>query len=310
MAGGCSLFSGDDVKYETEVTSKEEQQEDQDNYIVVEKDRISFEIAESWQLNEKNGQEYYSDTLSGTAYMFNGISTDNGSEPEQNVKEFLNYFENNSSELYENLSDVKTNSDGVELRTAVIRFKKDGYDMFMYILFCNEKNLIVSYTAQFYSDMGIESYVLENLGRMAMSSRFKETEDKLSNGSFIEDYTGITFEFSDESFKLYMNKDDAENDYVSGKCEILRGIGAVERVNSMEEYGLTTEEQLRILNGRDSFFDDYYAVILSIEESVKNGENTLEEPVRKLYVGNYNEETDSFDMTNCNSFYNAQWTRK
>lgn len=309
LAGGCGLFSGNDIKDESEIMSETKQQESQNNYTVVEKDRFSFEVADNWQLKEQDGQEYYSDVLTGAVYRC-AVSPDNGKEPEQNIKDILDLFSVQSAELYENLSDVTSNSDGEEIRTSVIKMKQNGYDTFVYLVFCKERNLIVMYTGQFTSDLGVDDYVLEKLRYMAMSSRFKDTEDKLSNGSFEEDHTGITFEFSDGSFELYMNADGSEGDHISGKCEILRGMEAVERVNSMEEYGLTAEEQLGILKSRGSFFDDYYAVILNIEQSVKDGENTVDEPVQKLYVGNYIEETDSFDMTNCNSFYNAQWQRK
>lgn len=308
MAGGCSLIKS---RSDSEMAQAIAQSEKKDGFTVVDCGRISYEVSKGWNktIDDENGNGYpmYWDLLTGSGYGLVDIRSDEGFSAEEIVAHADKFYgKEYSAKHFEELSDKITNADGDELRYMIYDMTVSEVNMMACLVFCEEKNLVVYYKAQNDDEKDPEFYIVPQLKKMALSTKFKERENKLSNGCFIQEFQNMTFEFSGGDFIIYT---DGKDNYDSGKCEILRGMEAVDRVASLNLYFYSKEDQINSIRAKQAFFDDYYAVIFNTEQVVRDGESIASEPAQNVYVGFYNEQTDSFDMTDCETFYFGEWTR-
>ncbi len=300
---GCSLMKG---------SSDSKTVQPNKGFAVVDCERISYEVNKGWNKSVNNDDEdgypMYWDPVTGSGYGLLAIRSDRGFSAEKVVAEVDEQYEKEySAKHFEDLSDKITNADGDELRYMIYEMTVDEVDMMGCLVFCEEKNLVVYYKAQNDDEKDPELYIAPQLKKMALSTRFKERENKMSDSCFTQELQNMRFEFSGDDLTVYT---DGEENYHRGKCEILRGMEAVDRVDSMNLYFYSKEEQINSINAQKAFFDDYYAVILNTEQAVENGESIKAEPSQEVYVGFYDEQTDSFEMTDCKTFYFGEWKRQ
>ena len=279
--------------------------------------RFSYTVDERWTVERENGTEYYSYYDSGAriAARLNGVSPDNFLDPQTNLDKLIEKYD---AEIYIELEDGK-DKNNVGYKYACI--KPSGYEnMFMFLIFCEPRNMIVSYTMEYRrynNDDRLPDGYLETVERtfyyslrdMALSTVFVPAKDILRGTVIKKDgEPSLTAELRDDgSFSIYESAEKYDSEHINGSYKVYVGRAAIEKIASMTEYGLTEEEQKNVIVSRGAYCDRYFAIVYDINEIVKKGELTAHEGTTVLYVGTADEDGSCFELTNCNSFTNEIW---
>lgn len=270
--------------------------------IIDDSDRFTLEFDGSLEIETIDGAECYTNSLRNQLYRVSGVTSNFGKTTDECVEKLMSVKGEQSLRIVEPVSDSMTDLNGVKFKTACL--SKES--MYVYVVVSEEKNLMVTIAGQYGKD-SLKDTVLEKTRKIAESIEFIETPEVITGNSYtVKDYGIIQFDKDGTCF-IYQDEETKEESNVSGEYEVFRGSEAIEKVASMTEYGLTSEEQSRIIHSSNGFYDNYYAVIITINEITSDVESTLDKPSVSLYVGQYDEEVNSFMMTACNLFTVQNW---
>ena len=113
----------------------------------------------------------------------------------------------------------------------------------------------------------------------------------------------------DNTFRWYNSADDLTDNYYEGTYEVYIGQEAVDKLCSIEEYGITEESQKKTINEYTDNINYYYCVMLSNEKCMQAGEDTLEEKTSTPYYGFYSPDTENIELFSILSFYNYTFSK-
>lgn len=291
---------------------KEKAGSNEPSYSIVYKERFSYEIEDTWKTKSTtDGESVYVDSTSvNQMYKCTSVINDRGEVPAITFTS-LKLTIADDAEIYKPLSSIKTDPNGVEYKTSCIKYSEGKRHLFSYFVFCEEKNLIVIFQGQSDTDDYVDD-TFERLERMANSITFKEMPDVVTGKTFEATSTSTSLSYvidlsEDGTYKLYEKTESSNIEYISGTYQIFRGMEAVEKVDSMTEYGLTKNEQITTMITDKFFFDQYYAIIFHVDSMVSEGKEEKYEDVTKLYIGTADQTGSSLAVFSCNDIAYEEW---
>lgn len=102
-----------------------------------------------------------------------------------------------------------------------------------------------------------------------------------------------TLNLEDKTYEWYID----DNNYQKGKYESYNGIEALNYIDSkLEDYSISIPDQWKNFTDKTEL-ENYYLLILNMEELTTNGITTRKEE-QILYYGFYNEDDDTLSLTN------------
>lgn len=305
-------------------------------------DGVTFYVSKNWTPYEgkdgtfeiKKGREFF---------QLWGVSGLGGYEPEEFYELLLEQYDNNytmisSSEALEEA----TLSDGTFAYLAYVEMTSAKAFYSVGILIAPDEDKVVSYSGQ----CSIEAKLSFDVEDIMKTTVFQE--NKIENNDTDTDVENIILgnRFicldnseiqmnEDGSFIYYKSKDDHDIAYYKGTYEAYCGQEAVDKIVSMEEYGVTEEEVERSINAgkngyrlnADSFMymleglygeefsdaktyqvdkDVFYCIILHNEVLYEDGE-TEELNHDSVYIGYYIDEIKTVDLINVVRANPAMW---
>ena len=251
-------------------------------------------------------------------FQFQAVTELGGYEPEEMYAALLEQYKSKYTikQCSEEL-EKETLSDGTKVYLANVQMTGSKVLYSVDILIAPYENKVVSYSGQCYADAGFSF----DLREITKTTVFHENQSE-SNATGINNeniVSGNSFVCSDDSeiqmkedgsFIYYRTKGDYEGDYYTGSYEVYCGQEAVDKLVSMEEYGLTEEEMERyiIANQKGNYSDgEFYCIILHNETLYMDGE-TKEMENDTVYAGYYMEEQNSIDLINSATASPTTWT--
>ena len=112
----------------------------------------------------------------------------------------------------------------------------------------------------------------------------------------------VLYLYKNNTFKWYKNDNDHSDNYYSGTYTLYNGTEAIKYVtHDLEKYGVTEEEQYRLIESNDSSLEKYYNLNLYNDECIVNGKNELEKQHFVPRLGFYLEGDKVLDLVNMNS---------
>lgn len=297
-------------------------------------DNISFSVDPNWTRYSEEQEGTFITKDKKSAYCLQGVSQIGSYTPDEFYKSILNGYQ----QEYEIISSDKemsdfTTSDGIESKIARIEMKKDNVFFFIDLLIVPQKNAAITFAVQAADKDSIPIDIREitNTAKVNIAN-----EDYISGNTFTcSDGSELCLEDNNE-FIYYQSEDDHSKPYCTGKYEVFRGQEAIDKVDSLKDYGLTKDEQEQTLKANmngyklggpspidyiepenyydsDNIYqickDSYYAVILHNEKLV-DSEKITDMGNDSLYIGYYIPEIDYADMINANTANYANWTLK
>ena len=287
--------------------------EKQPEYVTVTEDRFSYEIKSSWDsYTDDEGKTVYAErTTKDVLYKCSMVMNDYrmSAETTSLALNIATLFP--EAEIVDNLSAEKSDPNGVKYKTASAKYTQGKTTLFSYLIFCEEKHLIVIFQGQCKKERHVES-TLGTLTKMANSITFIDPPDMLSGRTFkvtpsMGNDTHYMILPADGTFKMCKKLENADTEYVGGTYQVFRGEEALQKVASMEEYGLTVTEQVRTMINSIEFYDQYYAVVFKIDTVVSDGKEEHHDNLTKLYVGTTDDTGACFDFFSCNDIIYEEW---
>ena len=296
-------------------------------------DNISFSVNETWE--EYGGQEgSFIPPDRKSAYSLQGVSNLGSYTPETFYQSLILGYKTEHEIISsdEALSDFTT-ADGIQSKIGRIEMSKDNLFFSIDVLIVPQKNTVVTFASQTpdKSTLPIDIREITNTAKINIAQ-----EDYIYGNTFIASDDSELCLNDNGEFIYYQSKDDHNKPYCTGKYEVYHGQDAIDKVDSMTDYGLTKEEQEQTLsanmngyklggptvmdylypddsNNSDNLYqickDSYYAVILHNEKLVESG-NTSDMGNDSLYIGFYIPEINYADMINAGTANYVGWTLK
>ncbi len=291
---------------------------------------VSFEVKSDWEPIDIDGFEGSFKEDGGKAvYQLQGSSSLGSFEPQGFFDYLVDYYGESHEVTYsdDSLSE-HTAPDGTECLVGRIELLKDKAIFYIDVLIAEDKNTVLTFAAQ----CAETSEPATDIREVTETACFNiGTEDMLTGRRFTtSDDTAMYLE-DDGTFRYCESASDPDNAYFSGTYEVFRGQAAIDKLVSMEDYGLTEEELETTLaanmNGYSvggsmpyDYFDDsssdegyhickdtFYALVMETNTLYENGEESSVDAT-VLYFGYYVEELGIFDLLNANSVSYSQWT--
>lgn len=296
---------------------------------------VVFSVSKDW--TQAEGTDLFYTQNGREVYGLNGVSPLGSSAPEEFFEDLAEYYEGQFDTVSapEELTAWRS-SDGVDCWTADITASHEGVLYCTRLVIAPQKNLALTFCGQAYSDEKDQTQVWLFLHSLCDSLTFTiGSEDYISGNTYLcSDGSQLCLQ-RDGSFRYYRSADDHENQYYEGDYEVYYGQAAMEKIASMEGYGLTMEELERVLSvnmdgyllggtkpseylysmgvlkdDRDRYDicrDTFYAVILNNRRLVHTPDNVDEGDHSTLYLGFYLPEIGVADLTNANAASHTQW---
>ncbi len=296
-------------------------------------DNISFLTDESWE--KYSGQEgAFAAPDKKSFYCLQGVSQLGSYTPQEFYEELLSGYKDE----YEIISSDKTVSDfttvdGITSKIGRIEMSRDGVIYTIDVLIVPQKNTVVTFASQVLdkNDLLMDIREITNTAKINIAN-----EDYISGKTFIANDDSELCLKENGEFIYYQSKDDHEGAYCTGKYEVYHGQEAIDKADSMKDYGLTKEEQEQALTANmngyklggptsadylypENYYDtgdiyqickdSYYTVILHNEKLVQDG-STRDMGNDTLYIGFYIPEIDYADMINAGTANYVGWTLK
>lgn len=138
--------------------------------------------------------------------------------------------------------------------------------------------------------LGLQGCTVENINIV------KDTSWQASDDSV------ITYD-ANNSFKYYKSKDDLSDNYYLGTYECYTGEPAVKYITkNLKDFGITKQELDYLFKmGPEYKKENFACIVLSNNEFIVGGQNTLNAPVMTPYYGFYFEDKNSLNLANMNS---------
>lgn len=295
------------------------------------KDNVSFLVDEEWE--EYSGQDgAFAAQDKKSFYCLQGVSELGSYTPQEFYENLLSGYKNE----YEIISSDKTISDfttadGIPSQIGRIEMSRDGIIYTIDVLIVPQKNTVVTFASQVLdkNDLLIDIREITNTANINIAN-----EDYISGKTFIANDNSELCLKENGEFIYYKSKDDHEEAFCTGKYEVYCGQEAIDKADSMKDYGLTKEEQEQALTANmngyklggpssadilypDKYYDSgdiyqickdsYYTVILHNEKLVQSG-STSDMGNDTLYIGFYIPEIDYADMINAGTANYVGWT--
>lgn len=299
-------------------------------------DNVSFRIDEDWEkYDDKEGAFVSQNGKAVAIYMLQGVSHLGSFTPEEFYKILLDTYGEEREIISSDaaMSDFVT-ADAIPAKIARIEMTDGNSLYFVDVLIVPQKNTVVTFAANAVK----KSYMPIDLREITNTAKINiATEDCISGNTFtVGDGSELCLKDNGE-FIYYQSETDHDKAYRTGKYEVYRGQAAIDKVDSMRDYGLTKEEQEQFLsnymNGyrlggstpadfidpenyynSDNLYhicqDSYYAVILHNEKLVESGNTSDMDNSALLYIGFYIPEIELADMINAAAAYYSEWTLK
>ena len=114
-----------------------------------------------------------------------------------------------------------------------------------------------------------------------------------------------------DTFIWYENEENKEDNYTKGTYYTYNGEDAINYIaNTIKEFGVTEEDQRKILKDGNKKIENYYLLILTNEESKTKGDEIKEEHKKQYYYGFYNHKNEQLELINLSNADKIILTKK
>ncbi|MBE6837607.1 MAG: hypothetical protein E7509_06445 [Ruminococcus sp.] len=288
--------------------------DDKPEYITIDEEQLTYQINRDWirTTDTNNGGILYADkTTKGVFFKCALITSGNNLTPELYFQALKMTIADRNAEVYEALSDVKTDANGMGYRSGSIKYSEGKKKLFSYLVFCEEKNLVVLFQAQCDKEENVDD-TYKALKKMANSIVFKTLPDAITGNTFeVSSEAGAVthyiVSYDNKTFKMCEKLENSYTDYLGGTYQVFRGKKAIEKVASMEEYGLTEDEQKTTILNQGNSLEQYYAVVFTIDKNVTDGQEEACDKVTKLYLATADEKGTNLEVFSCDGIKYEKW---
>lgn len=324
-------------------TTNQKNNEEKGQWIAQKLEEFTFYTNPAW---EKGNETIFFKPDGSEVYGITGISNLGSGGSELFFKNTIEHIKKEGEVEIIKTSDTlteKKNKQGVTYYVGWVDSRLKNRPQYSVFLLVPQKNLVVSFVAQFAKDSISRDEVYETMENMYQDIEFHLGErDYVSGNTFIVGEDAEICFYKDNTFKFYRSKDDHENDYFEGTYEVLYGEAAIDKVVSMKDYGLTREEMEKVLAAqmdqnvslsKNNLYrywaeeqkkqgkkveeierethkvcrDTFHAIILHNETLVKSPTESEKLGIDTLYFGHYINEKETMDLVNANAGSYALW---
>lgn len=281
-------------------------------YTRTEFDQISLELSQGWRSQTTDETTAYIDDETHCAYMYCGASDDKWLEPEEILAQYLEKTEGSPAVVQE-ISDEKQDPDGTRYRTAAIKYHSGKNVNMLMFLFSPDNKLFWILKGETVDEVN-SGTLLGELQRMADSVVFNiethEEADVLTGQKVIvSGLDNYTLEFhNDGIFLLYTDIHEINNICTSGKYKISRGKNAIKYLTKLDQ-GFSEAELLSRIKRECTGYNDFYVVVLTVEEVWRYGYQANSKEYDRLFTGILRAD-GKLDMYDHLQYFDLTWTPK
>lgn len=286
---------------------------------------ITFEIDPAW--SEIDGYEgSFVDDSTGIVYQLNGVSELFPYGTEEFYDELLAYCEENHDPVIAEPLKQSDTLDGEERYWANIRMVQDEiYYQYLTVVIFPWKDLVMTFGAQAVEDQAAlhEEEIIQAVEDMAKSAVYMgesntqltfELEDTYFSGtSWIASNDGSQWNFDEDgTFHWYQDGAVTDDNYYAGTYTFYVGEKAKDYlIDALAEFGITEEELLQTINGREEYGLEHFVCLTTTNESfLLNGTEQLSEPTQTHYCGFLLEDGERLSLLNMSTAGEYEFTKQ
>ena len=308
---------------------------------VIDEGRFTYTLPEGSQryTGETEGREIYSSTDYKMLFGINGTS-ELGDHTSQEAFDLIIGTETYTQFEHQEVEELQTfiTKDMTECQygSVLLESKEDGYN-YITVVIAPSKNIVISIIA---TSQDREELNIDYVHEIRESINFTiATSEKISGNTFDvrDSMNRISFDDTD-NVTFYFDKNDLTSNYYSGKFKIYTNQEAIDKINTMKEYGLTSEELNSYIStamdghvllsdnivpyiGEDGYADYshattytispddfYYIEIVWEQENVAGKLKPLPDQVFPFF-GFYVDEINAFDTMNMDTYGTFLWEK-
>lgn len=292
-------------------------------------DNISFSVNASFE-PVSGAEGSFTGENQYTIYQLQGVSSLGKSAPEDAFQKLVDFYsEQYNVTYYDSMLTTMITQDNAVCEVGRIEVINQNVCFSIDVLICEQKNKVITYAAQYLEG----NTPATDIRDITNTTTFQiGSEDYVSGNTFtVSDGSELCLN-SDGSFIYYQYSTDHEGPYYAGTYEVYYGQNAIDKIVSMDEYGVTEEELNQTLTANmagyipgetssaallDSLEYDYdtyhvckdtfYAIILHNEELVEPEYQVTTLDHDTLYFGHYIPELELVDLLNANTANYTEW---
>jgi hypothetical protein len=243
--------------------------------------------------------------------MFCGCSDDKWLTPKEILGQYLQKTEGSPVTAQE-LSAQKKDKNGVTYQTAAIKYHSGRNVNMLMFIFSPDNKLFWILKGETVDEVNSDT-LLEQLAGIADSAVFsiKNTDKNVLFGQrvIVSGLDNYTVEFhKDGVFLLYTDIHEITSTCTSGKYKIYRGKEAIKYLAGLKQ-GFSKDELTARIKQECTRYNDFYAVVLTVEEVWRYGYKSNSKAYERLFTGILHQ-NGKMTMYDHLQYFDLTWTPK